>query len=78
MMKIIPYANAEITGTIDWYNEAHVAYVEGEFARANVAAIMFHAESVEALRLLLLEGSATFGQVMAMGDAEVKDMEKKK
>ena len=78
MIKIIPYANAEITGSIDWYNEAHVAYVEGEFTRANVAAIMFHAESVEALRLLLLEGSATFGQVMAMGAEEVKDLEKKK
>jgi len=77
-MKIIPYANAEITGTVDWYNEAHVAYVEGEFARANVAAIMFHAESVEALRLLLLEGTADFGKVLAMGAEEAKEMEKKK
>jgi len=72
MMKIIPYANAEITGTIDWINEAHVAYVEGDFARAQVAAIMHHAESTEALRLLLLEGTAEFGKVMAMSDQEAK------
>ncbi len=76
-MKNIPYANSEAIGSIDWLNEATVAYLEGELARANVAAIMFHAESVEALRLLLLEGSADFGRVMAMSDAEIKDLEKK-
>lgn len=71
-MKIMPYANSEVTGSIDWINEAHVAYMEGDFARAQVAAIMHHAESTEALRLLLLEGTAEFGQVMAMSDPETK------
>jgi hypothetical protein len=74
MIKIVPYANSEATGTIDWYNESHVAYLEGDFARAQVAATMHFAESAEALRLLLLEGAADFGKVMAMSDAEVKQM----
>jgi hypothetical protein len=52
-----PYpANPEV-GTTDWLNEAHCAYFEGNYQRANVAAILFHAESVDALRLLLVEGA---------------------
>ena len=73
---IVPYANDAITGTIDWYNEAHVAYIQGEFDRAQIAATMHFAESAEALRLLLLEGTAEFGKVMAMSDKEAKEMEK--
>lgn len=76
-MKVIPYANSDAVGTIDWLNEATIAYLEGEMTRANVAAILYHAESVEALRLLLLEGSAEFGKVMAMGDDEAKQQGKK-
>ena len=38
-------------------NEAHCAYVEGKYDKALVAAVLFHAESVEALRVLLLEGA---------------------
>ena len=72
--KTIPYANSEATGSIDWWNETTCAYLEGDFARANVAAIMFNAESVEALRLLLLEGADNFGKVMAMGADEAKKL----
>lgn len=53
----LPYhANADV-GSIDWLNEAHCAYFEGNYNRAWVAAILFHAESVDALRLLLVEGA---------------------
>jgi hypothetical protein len=72
--KIIPYANSEATGTIDFWNEVTCAYLEGDFARANVAAIMFNAESVEALRLLLLEGADNFGKVMPLGADEAKKL----
>jgi hypothetical protein len=73
-VKCIPYTDSNIVGTIDWLNEAHCAYLEGDMARANVAAIMFNAESVEALRLLLLEGAADFGKVMPLGADEIKKM----
>lgn len=52
-----PYPASAELGTTDWLNEAHCAYYEGNYERANVAAILFHAESVDALRLLLLEGA---------------------
>jgi len=52
-----PYhANPDV-GTTDWLNEAHCAYFAGNYERANVAAILFHAESVDALRLLIIEGA---------------------
>lgn len=70
-VPIVPYAPCADTGSIDWLNEATVAYLSGDFTRANVAAILFHAESVEALRLILLEGSADFGKVMSMNENEV-------
>jgi hypothetical protein len=72
--KIIPYANSEATGTIDFWNEVTCAYLEGDFARANVAAIMFNAESVEALRLLLLESIDGYGKVMPISSDDIKKM----
>lgn len=60
------YEPNEKVGTVDWLNEATVAYLNGDYARANVAAIMFSAESVEALRLLLLESTDNFGTVESM------------
>jgi hypothetical protein len=57
-------------GSWDWLNEAHCAYVEGDYQRANVAAILFHAEAVETLRLLLLEGAAAIN-VAPLGDNQV-------
>lgn len=74
MQKIIPYGNLPETGSIDWLNEVTGAYLQGDFVRAQVAAIMFHAESTEALRLLLLEGTADFGKVMAMSDQDIKEL----
>jgi hypothetical protein len=53
----MPYhANADV-GSTDWLNEAHCSYFAGNYERASVAAILFHAESVDALRLLLIEGA---------------------
>ena len=41
-----PYPPNADAGSWDWLNEAHCAYVEGDYQRANVAAILFHAEAV--------------------------------
>ncbi len=60
------YETSEVVGTVDWLNEATVAYIKGDYSRANVAAIMYSAESVEALRLLLLESTDNFGTVEAL------------
>lgn len=49
--------------SIDWLNEATLAYCDGNFNRAQVASIMYHADAVEALRLLLMEGDPNFGEI---------------
>ena len=61
------YPESDKIGSIDWLNEVTCAYLHGDMAKANVAAIMYSAESVEALRLLLLESSDNFGTVEALG-----------
>lgn len=61
------YPENDAVGSIDWLNEATVAYLKQDYARANVAAIMFNAESVESLRLLLLESCDGFGTVEPLG-----------
>jgi hypothetical protein len=66
-----PYPPNAEAGSWDWLNEAHCAYVDGKFERALVAAVLFHAESVEALRLLLLEGARAVN-VEPLSDSQVK------
>lgn len=60
------------TGTIDWLNELHCSYMNGDYQRALVAATAWHGETTEALRLLLLEGAEeaakNFGKVEPMGE----------
>ena len=52
-----PYPASAEAGSWDMLNEAHCAYVEGKYDKALVAAVLFHAEAVEALCVLLLEGA---------------------
>lgn len=66
-----PYPPNPECGSWDWLNEAHCAYVEGKFEKALVAAVLFHSESVEALRLLLLEGAKAIN-VEPLGDDQVR------
>lgn len=62
-------------GTIDWHNESHAAYKaaikDGNWARAQVAAIMHFAECTESLRLLLLDGTANYGAIEPLNEKEV-------
>jgi hypothetical protein len=66
----VPYAPNADAGSWDWLNEAHCAYVEGQYDKALVAAVLFHAESVESLRLILLEGAKAV-DVAPMSDSQV-------
>jgi hypothetical protein len=63
------HPQSDKVGSIDWLNEATCSYIQGDMSRANVAAIMWHSESVEALRLLLLESSENYGSVEPLGGA---------
>lgn len=67
----VPYTPAADAGQWDWLNEAHCAYVEGKYDKALVAAVLFHAESVESLRLLLLSGAEAVN-VEPLSDSQVK------
>lgn len=58
MIELYPNSNA--VNQIDWFNECHMAYLEGKFDRALVASIMCHVESMEALRIMGLYGSDAY------------------
>jgi len=66
-----PYPIRADVGSWDWLNEAHSAYVDGKFDKALVAAVLFHAEAVDDLIKLLLEGAGAIN-VQPVGDEAKK------